>query len=102
MPSKNVFDSGPGTSDIEIREYLRYNVYRPQAAVKVRRVQYLPMRSDMVLRKSGERRERGSHSARQFIGPASTKGPVQSRCGQNSRVRNAVWNLGTDDHEIPY
>lgn len=31
-PNKNEFDSGPGTSDIEIREYLRYNVYRPQAA----------------------------------------------------------------------
>jgi hypothetical protein len=31
-PSKNVFDSGPGTSEIEIREYLRYSVYRPQAA----------------------------------------------------------------------
>jgi len=37
VPSKNVFDSGPGTSDIEIREYLRYNAYRPQAAVRDRR-----------------------------------------------------------------
>lgn len=37
VPSKNVFGSGPGTSDIEIREYLRYNAYRPQAAAKAGR-----------------------------------------------------------------
>lgn len=37
LPSKNVFDSGPGMSDIDIREYLRYSVYRLLPAVKNRR-----------------------------------------------------------------
>jgi hypothetical protein len=58
VPSKNVFDSGPGTPDIEIREYLRYNAYRPQVAAKDRRAQFPPRTSSMISRKSDERRGR--------------------------------------------
>jgi hypothetical protein len=50
VPSKKVFDSGPGTSDIEIREYLRYNVYRPQVAAKERRAKFPLARSSIMLR----------------------------------------------------
>lgn len=108
VPSKNVLDSGPGTSDIEIREYLRYSVYAPQAAVKDRRAQFQPTRSSIASRKSDEEREGSPFRARIYsVHKRANWGssPTANAVGKG-KVANVAWNLvriGTIPlHQVSY